>query len=107
MAMLSSIDEVQRIGEPRRPATRRVDVAGNIQLHQLFVQRIPEAVAQRRRLVSVGFARIRIQQASDEAQLLDALFQIRKNFLRADAGALRQTANAAEHLGDRFGLLWQ
>ena len=99
------IDEVQRVRETRRPAARRMDVAGNIQLHHLFVQRIPEAVAQRRSCGGRGFARIRIQQASDESHLFDALFQIRQNFLGADAGTLRQAANPAEHVGVELGLL--
>ena len=73
--------------------------------HQLFVERIPEAIAERRRFDAAALARIGVQQAADEALLLDALLEIRQHRLRADAGRQRQAAHAAERVGIELHLL--
>ena len=93
------VDEVQRVGQPLGAAAGRVDVAGDVELDELFVQRIPEAIAERRRLDAAALARIGIQQAADESLLLDALLEIRQDGLRADARRQRQAADAAEGVG--------
>src|SRR5207247_3444243 len=82
------VDEVQRVREALGAAAGRMDVAGNVELDQLFVQRIPETIAERRDVGARGFARIRIEKAADEPLFLDELFEVRQEFLRTDAGGL-------------------
>src|SRR5580658_10927872 len=76
----------------------------NVEFHQLFVERIPEAVAQRRGLDAAGLARIGINKASHEALLFDAFFEIRQHGLGADAGGLRQSANSTKGLREQLRL---
>ena len=44
------VDEVERIGEAFAAAAGGVDVAGDVELDELFVEGIPEAVAEGRRV---------------------------------------------------------
>ena len=99
------VDEVQRVRQALRPAAGRMDVSGDVELHHLLVERVPEPVAERRRLDAAALTGIRIQQEADEAALLDALLEIREHGLGADAGRQRQTADAAEGVGIELHLL--
>src|SRR5688572_32546686 len=73
-----------------------MNVARDIELDHLLVERIPEAIAERRRLDAAALTRIRIEQTSDEALLLHALLEIGNNRFRADARRQRQPADTAE-----------
>ncbi len=78
---------------------------GDVELHHLLVERIPEPIAERRRLDAAALARIGIQQEADEAALLDALLEIREHRLGADTGRQRQAADAAKRIGIELHLL--
>ena len=41
---------------------------GDVELHHLLVERIPEPIAERRRLDAAAFTRIGIEQEADEAR---------------------------------------
>ena len=82
-----------------------MDVAGHVEFHELLVQRIPVFVAHPRRVVIRGLARIRIDQASDESEFLDAALELGDAVLRTHAGSLRQPANAAENIRKQPALL--
>src|SRR4030095_5833 len=100
------VDEVQRVGQTFRAAPCRMDVPGDVEFDHLLVERIPEAVAERRRLDAAALPRIRIQQTADEALFLHALLEIRDDRLRADARRQGQAAHATERIGiqlDLFG----
>src|ERR1039457_4227544 len=99
------VDEMKRIRKAVGTATGGVDVAWNIQLDQLFVERIPVALAERRSLNAAGLAGIGIDQASHEPEFLDASLELLDAVARADAGALRQSADAAEDVRIKLGLL--
>src|SRR5262245_24515097 len=73
------VDEVERILQPFRSAASRVYVPGNIELNHLLVERIPEAIAQRRRFDAAPLTWIGILQEADEPALLDALLEIREH----------------------------
>ena len=79
-------------------------MARNIQLDQLFVERIPVAVSQRRSLYAAGLAGVGIDEAAHEAELFDASLQLRDAVAGADAGALGQSADAAEHVRVQLSL---
>ena len=78
---------------------------GHVQLDELFVQRIPEAIAERRRLDAVALARVGVEQAADEPLLLHALLEIRNNRFRIDVRRQRQAAHAAERVRVQLHLL--
>src|SRR6185503_3182715 len=99
------VDEVQRIRQALRPAPGRVDVAGDVELDHLLVERIPETVAEGRRLDAAAFTRVGVQQAANEPLLLDALLEIRNDGLRTDAGRERQAAYTAERVRVQLDLL--
>ena len=79
-------------------------MAHNIQLDQLFVERIPVAIAQRRSLNAAGLAGVGIDQAPHEAELFDASLQLRDAIGGTDAGALGQPADAAKYVRVQLGL---
>src|SRR5580704_17766935 len=76
----------------------------NIQFDQLFVERIPVAIAQRRSLNATGLTGVGIDQASHEPELFDASLQLRDAIGGTDAGTLGQPADAAKNLRVQLGL---
>jgi len=98
------VDEMERVRQTIGAAAGRVNVTGDVQLHHLFIERIPEPVAERRRLYAAGFTRIRIQQASHEPAFLDALLQIGNHRLGTDTRTLRQAADTAKRLREELHL---
>ena len=91
--------------QPFGAAARRVNVSGDVELDQLFVQRIPEAVAERRGFDAAALARIGVEEAADESLLLDALLQVGNDRRRVDVRRQRQAADAAERIGVELHLL--
>jgi hypothetical protein len=81
-----------------------MDEARNIQLDHLFPKGIPIFIPQCRRAV-VAFARVGVDQQSDEAQLFHAALQLRKAERNRLAGRLRRRAHALETAGKRLDLL--
>src|SRR5262249_26329319 len=95
---------VQRIAQTLRPAARRVNVARYVEFNHFFIERIPEAVAERRRFVAAALPGVRVEEASDESLLLHASLEIRNNRFRTHARALTQSTHAAKNFGKKFDL---
>ncbi len=89
--------DIVRTGGVKYRVTGRADVhhGGHIQLHHLFVERIPVAVSERRRS-PVAPRRIGIQVAADETELVYAALQLLDAIFGRNAGRLRQLAHADE-----------
>ena len=75
-----------------------VDHRGHVELHHLLVEGIPPAVAQGR-VGPVAAARVRVQVAADEAELVDTTFQLPDAGGGRHAGGLRKLGDAGEILG--------
>ena len=90
------VDEMHRIARALGAGARGVDMRRDVELAQLLVERIPVAVAERRRFLPGVLVRIGIEQAADEAELLDAAFELRQRLLDRRAGGLRQARDAEE-----------
>src|SRR5262249_38287426 len=73
-----------------------------VEFAQFFIDRIPVAVGERRR-VPVAARRIGIEVAADEPVFLDAAFELGDDGLRLDAGRLRQLADADEVIREKLG----
>ena len=84
--------------ERRHAAPADVDHGGHVQLHHLFVKRIPPFIRDRRR-VPVTARRIWIEIAPDEAEFHHAPLQFPDAIIRSHARRLRQLAHAHEVLG--------
>ena len=76
-----------------------MDVRRHVELAELLVERIPIAVAERRRLDAGVLVRIGIEQAADKAELVDAARELRQRALDRIAGDLRQARDAEEFAG--------
>ncbi|MNT42423.1 hypothetical protein D3C72_1788420 [compost metagenome] len=79
-----------------------VDVCRDVEFAQLFVERIPVAVAQRRRFRAAVLERVRVEQHTAEAQLFYAAFQFGQHHFDRIAGHLRQAADPDEALGQQL-----
>ena len=73
-----------------------MNVARDVELAELLVERIPVAIAHRRRLDSAVLERIRVDQRADEAELGDAAFELRDRIVHRLGGDLRQRSDADE-----------
>ena len=79
---------------------RRADVdhRRHVERDHRFVERVPVAIGERRR-GPVTARRIRVQVAADEAELVDAAFELANAVVRRYARRLRQLADADEVVG--------
>jgi hypothetical protein len=93
------VDQVHRIADALGARARGVDVRRNVKLAEFFVERIPVAVAQRRRFLASVLVGIGVEEAADEAQFLDATLELRERLSDRRAGRLRQTGDAEEPVG--------
>jgi hypothetical protein len=99
------VDEVQGVGKALRAAPGRVNVTRDVQFHHLFVQGIPEAIAERRCLDPAALAGVWIEETPDEPLFLDAFLQVGDDRLRADAGGEREPADTSKRVRVELDLL--
>ena len=79
-----------------------VDHRGHVELHHRLVERIPPAVPERR-VGPVAAARVRVQVAADEAELVDAALELRHAGGGRHPGSLRELGDPGEVVGVELG----
>src|SRR3546814_11828043 len=82
-----------------------MDQRRHVQLDELLIERVPEAIAQARRGQGVALGGIGIEDAADEAKLPDAALQLLDAVGRALGAELRQAGDALQPIRKHLDLL--
>src|SRR5882724_4437153 len=92
------------IGTPLGARARAVNMRRYVQLAELFIERVPVVVAERRCFGAAVLVGVRIQETTDKTELLHAAFELGNRILNRIARRLRQGANADPLAGKKLHL---
>src|SRR5579871_5633133 len=95
---------MRRIADPLGARAGAMQHRRNIELAELLIKRIPIAIAQAWRLDAAILERIGVDEAADEAELLDAALEFRQSDGDRLSRNLRQHADAGKAVGEHLHL---